>query len=275
MSILLTPAIQPSEIARRLVQARRDRLALATFPGDLPLTLAAAYQCQDLGIAQMSERIVGWKVGGIPAQWQAQFGETRLLGPIFSSNLRLAESAVETPFPIIQGGFAAVEAEIVFRLGQDPPALRAQMDAHSAIALVDAVFVGVETAGSPLAQINVLGPLAVVSDFGNNFGLIVGAQISGPLDSREQIPCLTLIDDVVVGRYVLTEGLNAPAQALAFALRRTAERQWPLRRGDFISTGALTGIHDIRESQQARICMGAHPAIVCRAYVGSRIEPQR
>ena len=43
--------------------------------------------------------------------------------------------------------------------------------------LVAAVHVGVETAGSPLATINDLGPCAIVADFGNNAGLIVGPEL--------------------------------------------------------------------------------------------------
>lgn len=251
-------------VAERLLRARAAATPLADYPGRLPTDLDTAYRCQDAAIARWDDRIVGWKVGGISGDWQATLGESRLVGPTFARDLRFADADAEVAFPVFEGGFAAVEAEIVFRMAVDQP-LRADTTADEALAMVDAVFAGVETAGSPMARINELGPTAVVSDFGNNFGLIVGAELSMEALLREPIRCDTLIDGEVVGEYVLQNGLQGPADALAFAMRRLAQRHWPLRRGDFITTGALTGIHDIRAGQRAIIRFENVRPIVCRA----------
>lgn len=252
-------------IAERLVRARTQRTALARFPGAQPTGLDEAYRIQDAAIARWPDRIVGWKVGGIPPEVQPQLGATRLVGPIFAADLRIADTEHEVAFPVFEGGFAAVEAEIVFRLAVEPPRVRSLRSVAQSLALVDAVFAGVETAGSPMAAINQLGPTAVVSDFGNNFGLIVGPAIEALASPAQPIACCTSIDAAVVGEYLLQDGLQAPALALAFALQQAATRPWPLCKGDYITTGALTGIHDIRSGQQALIEFAGRGRVVCRA----------
>jgi 2-keto-4-pentenoate hydratase len=260
----LAPA-ESTAIAERLVRARFDGTALSAFPGRQPNDLDSAYRIQDAAISRWHDRIVGWKVGGIPPEQQESLGADRLVGPVFSRDLRLAVREREVRFPVFEGGFAAVEAEVVFRLGADPPFDRPAVDGADALRWVDAVFAGVETAGSPMEAINRLGSTAVVSDFGNNRGLIVGPRIAGPADLDAPLACTTSIEGVEVGRADLPDGLRRPAEALAFALNLSARRRWPLRRGDYITTGALTGIHDIRAGQLAVVAFDGHERIVCRA----------
>src|SRR5688572_25633610 len=70
-------------VARRLVTARRLAVALPEYPGPVPATLEQGYACQDQAIALWQRPVVGWKVGKIPADWEAMLGEERLVGPIF------------------------------------------------------------------------------------------------------------------------------------------------------------------------------------------------
>ena len=62
-----------------------------------------------------------------------------------------------------------------------PPTLRqassSWTDAEAAD-MVGALHIGVEPASSPLATINELGPAVVVSDFGNNAGLLLGPEVA-------------------------------------------------------------------------------------------------
>src|SRR5687767_4825408 len=166
-------------IARRFVRARLNGLALAAFPGDLPSSLEQAYAIQDAAIKEWPDEVRGWKVGRIQEPWLTRLGADRLVGPIFSRGVHEASGEKELDFLIIPGGFAAVEAEFVARLARDVTGERTTWAAHDAAEVVDALHVGIEVAGSPLASINDLGPLAVVSDFGNNLGLIVGPRIIG------------------------------------------------------------------------------------------------
>jgi 2-keto-4-pentenoate hydratase len=271
--VSLAPA-ECDAIAERLVRARFDDRALAAFPGLQPNDLDTAYRIQDAAIARWHDRLVGWKIGGIPPEQQASLGATRLMGPVFAGDLRLAVREREVRFPVYDGGFAAVEAEIVFRLAVDPPLFDGPVTAEQALACVDAVFAGVETAGSPMAAINRLGATAVVSDFGNNHGLILGPRIDCLGDPWAPIECHTLIDGERVGQEHLADGLRGPAQALAFAFELAATRRWRLRSGDYVTTGALTGIHDILPGQRAEIDFAGVERIVCRAMADAS-APER
>lgn len=245
------------EIARRLVGARLRAEALPIYPGALPPTLEAGYACQDAAIALWPAPIAGWKVGRIPDAWLARMGEERLVGPIFADQVQMAVPEAPSSFPVIDGGFAAVEAEFVLRLSADAPPNKIAWTDAEALALVDALWVGVELAGSPLPRINDLGPAVVVSDFGNNGGLVLAQEVpewrQRLAASGHTLRCATAIDGVVVGRGGADEIVGGLCAALRFALARCARRGMPLRAGQWVSTGAATGIHDIRAGQSARI----------------------
>ncbi len=245
------------EIARRLVGARLRGEALPVYPGAMPPTLAAGYACQDAAIALWPAPIAGWKVGRIPDAWLARMGEERLVGPIFDDRATLATLGTPVPFPVIEGGFAAVEAEFVFRLGADARPGKTVWTDDEALALVDALLVGVELAGSPLPKINDLGPAVVVSDFGNNAGLILGPVIPewrrrlGA--SERELRCSTAIDGAIVGNGRASDIAGGLLAALRFALTRCARRGMPLREGQWVSTGAATGIHEILAGQSSQV----------------------
>jgi 2-keto-4-pentenoate hydratase len=245
------------EIARRLVRARLQATALPDYPGALPPSLDAGYASQDAAIAMWPTRVAGWKVGKIPDAWLARMGEERLVGPIFEDAVQQALPGEAAGFAVIADGFAAVEAEFVFRLGADAPVGKTAWTDDEALALVDALLVGAELAGSPLPRINDLGPAVVVSDFGNNAGLILGPPVPEwrrMLGTLEQdLRCETAIDGEVVGSGRASDIAGGLVAALRFALARCARRGMPLRAGQLVSTGAATGIHDIRAGQQARV----------------------
>jgi 2-keto-4-pentenoate hydratase len=260
------PPASPEAIAASFVRARLEARALAGFPGPVPVSLAAGYACQDAAIAQWPDYIAGWKIGYIPAERRDASGEDRVTGPIFSRAVWHPRAGAPLEFPVFTGGFAAVEAEYVFKLGADAPAGQRVWSPQQAATLVESLHIGVETAGSPLASINVLGPPVVVSDFGNNAGLILGAAIP---DWEQQAPetlvCQTWIEDVCVGRGGASSIPGGLLGALAFALARCARRGLPMRAGMLVTTGAATGIHDIRAGQRASVRFGSWGEIRCCA----------
>ena len=254
-----------TEIATRFVQARSEGRSLPEFPGEIPADLVTAYRVQDVAIAQWSDRVVGWKVGYIAEERRDASGDDRLLGPIFQRRLWNATGDI-MEFPVFVGGFAAVEAEYVLRLEADAPVDKLDWTPEEAAALPATLLIGMEVASSPLATINVLGPKVVVSDFGNNNGLILGPEIPGWLQLDEAtLLATTSIEGQLVGEggaCRLPGGLRA---AYAFALARSAKRGRPLRKGDLIATGNATGIHDITVGQQASIQFTGYGEIHCRA----------
>jgi len=253
-------------IAKVFVRARREGEALGAFPGAIPATLENAYRCQDQAIRDWPDTIAGWKVGYIaPAQREAG-GDERLVGPVFTRNVRHADTHSVVEFPVFAGGFAAVEAEFVFRLGADAPAGKTHWSDDEAAALVAELHIGIETAGSPLATINALGPCVVVSDFGNNAGLILGPRITDWRSFPEfALACVTFVDGRRVGEGSAAAVAGGLRASLAFALSRCARNGRALRAGDLVTTGAVTGIHEITSGQDALADFGALGTIRCRA----------
>jgi 2-keto-4-pentenoate hydratase len=257
-------------IAKRFVAARRKGESLAVFPAALPPDLAAAYACQDAGIELVADTIAGWKVGLIGKEAAAVFKQDRLAGPIFSSGVREARTQEPVGFPVFRGGFAAVEAEFLLQLGRDAPAGKRDWTRDEARELVAAVHVGVETAGSPLATINDLGPTAIVADFGNNAGLIVGPELpSWRTTPVERWQCETFVDGVAVGRGHGGMPPGGPFESLRFLLELCARRSRPLKAGAWVSTGAITGVHHVVAGQAARVRFDGAGDVHCRA------EPHR
>lgn len=258
-------------VAEDFVRARLNAEALPDFPGDIPATLNTAYAYQDRAIALWPDNLAGWKVGRIGPPWLERVGEDRLVGPIFRRGIRLAPPEAVIEFPVFKGGFAAIEAEFVFRLAADAEPDKTLWTPQEAAQLVSAVHVGIETAGSPLAAINELGPTVVVSDFGNNTGLLLGPAIADwrrrPL---EALTCATFIEGNPVGRGAAASVPGGPLAAVAFALGRCARRGLPMKSGYVIATGAVTGSHDIRIGERARVRFDGIGEILCRAVPAAK-----
>jgi 2-keto-4-pentenoate hydratase len=255
-------------IAEQFVRARLAGQSFPQYPGSVPATLADAYSVQEFAIKKFPDPIVGWKVARIGAQWTKQYPEERLVGPVFQRNLHSARSGEVVDFPVFQGGFAAVEAEIVLRVNEDAPANKANWTIDEAAEIVRSFHLGVETAGSPLPTLNELGPGAIIGDFGNNWGVIVGPMV-GEWRSIQEIVALTFIEDALcgLGTAFIRQGALG---ALAFALNKCAEHGRPLRAGDVISTGAITGVHDIKVGQRSRLVFEGCGEIECCA-----VHPKR
>lgn len=262
-------------IAEAFVAARSAAMPLDGFPGTVPADLAAAYAVQDLAIARWPDRVVGWKVGYIAAERRDASGDDRLLGPIFAGQVRAADR--QPDLPVYVGGFGAVEAEYVLRLEADAPDGKTDWTAEEAAAHPATLWIGIEIASSPLATINALGPCVVVSDFGNNNGLVLGGEIRGWRDIPEpELRAETWIDGARVGSggaATLPGGLRA---AFAFALSRSARRGRPLKAGELVASGNATGIHDIRPGQLAEVRFEGHGTLRGRAVAAEpRPDPER
>ena len=262
---LQSPTPTPSDvagIAERFVQARLAARALTQYPGVVPPDLETAYRCQDHALARWPDAVAGWKVARVPQAQQAQYAEERLVGPVFAPNVRVAAPGRTIECPVFEGGFAAVEAEIVICVGRDAPRDKVDWTLDEAAAFVGELCIGIEIASSPLATLNELGAGAVVSDFGNNWGVVVGPAV-GDWRALYEVTVHSYVDHEFVGRGV-TSIRHGPLGALAFTLAKCARRGRPLQAGAVISTGMITGVHDIRPGQRSRHVFQGFGEVGCR-----------
>jgi len=238
--------------------------------------LATAYAVQDAALGLWQDRIVGWKVGLIPPPTQAALGAVRLTGPIFHRGL-IESSAGPVNLTAIPGGFAAIEAELLLAARADAPQRKTQWTMAEAAEFAGDWHFGMEFAASPLATINELGATAVISDFGNNSGLVVGPRLDGaPVADPDQLSFEAKIDGRPVGAASAASLPGGPLEALRFVLGHLAERGRPLRAGQWVSTGAITGVHQIFPGQhgsvellgRGRIDVRVRAAVAAGAYFG-------
>jgi len=253
----------PATIAGRFVAARRAAAGLASYPGDFPETLDEAYAVQDRAIAAWGRPVLGWKVGRIAQPLSGRHGADRLVGPIFAAQTA-APFGTSPECPVFAEGFAAGEAEFLLRIGRTPPAGQERFTLEESADLIDSVHVGIEIASSPLGAINRLGPVAVISDFGNNNGLVVGAAIPDWRSSGfEQWEVTTLLDGVEAGRGRASAFPDGAIGAARFLFELMARRGIELRPGQWISSGAVTGVHDARPGQRVEARFGEGYRVEC------------
>lgn len=257
------------ELAKILVKARKTGGAFAKYPTDIPKSLDYSYQVQDEAIKLYGDKIIGWKIGRLVPELHDIHGTERLTGPIFECNFQ--KIATTNEVNLFNGGFAAVEAEYVFEVAKDAEPSKTKYSQEEAAQLISAIYAGIEMAGSPIFDINSYGPTVVASDFGNNFGLILGNKLAD-IESADQLSAQecnkynaqSYVDGALVGEGGLFSMPNGPLAAIAWLAGHLAARNMPLKKGQLISSGASTGIHDVNIGQSAQVTFGLGGINICK-----------
>ena len=231
------------EIANAFVEARRSGSAIASYPGERPGDLATAYEIQDCALSLWDRDIGGWKVGKINPPDDFRLGANRLVGPVFAD--LISEAGPDTAaFKTFAGGFAAAEAEFMLKIAPySGPLPTTNLEA---MRWVDEIRIGIEIASSPYPRINSEGPCVTVSDHGNNAGLLLGPAV--PEELWEKLDAIEVALDVnseTVGRATTATMLDGSFGAVRFLLDNLAERGIAPQPGWWVSSGAITGIHEI------------------------------
>ena len=249
-----------TRIAKTFVEARREGGVVPEFPGDVPVTLDDVYAVQDAALLLADGVVAGWKVGRINPPLD---GIDRLTGPIFADQIVQA-GADPVAMPVFAQGFAAAEAEFLLRIGTAPDPAKRTYTTDEARAMIDAVHVGIEIASSPFPGINALGPTVTVSDFGNNNGLVVGADAEGWRDGDvNDWPVELWINDERIGAATSATMLDGPFGAARYLFEHMAARGIALSPGQWISTGAVTGVHPVAIGDRVETRFDGRFAVHC------------
>lgn len=250
-------------MAEAFVAARREKRALATYPGEAPTDLGGAYRIQDIALELDGRSVSGWKVGKINPPTDAQLGSNRLAGPIFADSVVTVSVGEAPEMPVFADGFAAAEAEFLLHVAAGWDGTVPQDDAETR-AVLDAVHLGIEVASSPYPRINADGPPVTVSDYGNNYGMIVGAALERweTIDFNG-ITVRLEIDGEVAGEATTAAMLDGPLGAVRFLLGNLAARGIDCSAGTWVSTGAVTGVHPVVPGQQVLATFEGHGTVAC------------
>lgn len=262
---MLPEIAKARSIAEAFVSARQNATALADYPGIEPDSLTAAIAVQDAAIPLFGDSVAGWKVGRINPPWLEKVGVNRLPGPIFAKTIQHIQPDASATGHIFRRGFGAAEAEFIFRLGKAPAEGGTQLSLSDAADLIDAVFIGIEIASSPFADINIRGPLVTISDFGNNNGLIVGAEIPGWRSANLDNWSVTAsVDGQAVGQGQPSAFPDGLLGSVKYLVEHLISRGIAIEPGLLISTGAVTGVHEITAGQNFEAIFGDFGKIDCQ-----------
>lgn len=254
----MTTSPDARDLVAALFEARSTGGALAAFPTPVPATLAEAYAIQHALRAAIGSRVLGWKVGRIPATLIETLGAERVAGPV----LRVAELAGDVPGDarVFAGGAGAIEAEVMLRLSAVPDRRLGTND--DARAFVDDIRAGFEIASSPAPDVHDHAPFGIIADIGINNGLLLGPRLDSDFD---RIEVVTHIDGVEVGSGRACDVLDGPWGSLRFLVDLHYDGVIALEPGQWVSAGAITGVHPIRPGQSATARFGADTLIACTA----------
>lgn len=254
---------QAKTIAGAFVTARRERRALASYPGEAPTDLDAAYAIQNLALVLDGREVVGWKVGRINGPDDARLGANRLSGPIFADSV-IAPANGEVPeMPVFAAGFAAAEAEFLLHVAPGWNGV-VPVDDAGTLAVLDAIHIGIEIASSPYPGINADGPPVTISDFGNNAGLVIGPVLEDWRDADFDAIAVRLdIDGKTAGEATTATMLDGPLGAVRFLLANLSARGIDCSDGTWVSTGAVTGVHPVVPGQTIVASFAQYGTVCC------------
>ena len=246
----MTPNWNPEKIAQTaqsVMEARKSGTPRDTFPGEVPSNLSDAYAVQGAAIKSWPDKLVGFKVGGIPEKFREKFPSDGLAGPVFEKNVFHFTDGEILDFPVFENGFAAYEPELVFQINTSNFAEEQVWTVDNARQTIERVFLGAEIAASPNINVNKLGPGSIISDFGNNAGIIVGREMPvSQLDDLLNVMVETRIDGTFIGKCSPNPVPDGPLGALAFLLEHLHANKdlYVLPDKLYVSSGAISGVHE-------------------------------
>jgi 2-keto-4-pentenoate hydratase len=252
-------AEQISQLSNTIFTARRDNKILDVYPGEPPATLEDAYAVQDLSIKASTDEITGWKIGMVPPDLREQLGSERIMGPTFKKVTHFIGRSHNDDeclqLPVFKDGFIAIEAELVLELAQDitPGSINT---ADGVDHLIKAVYAGIEIASSPIVDLNSYGPTAIVTDFGNQQGMVIGEKIENWQEAVKDMEAKTVINGELISAKPATNVLNGQLAALEYIINCAAKRNITLPAGSFVLSGATTGVHETIVGAKSTVSFG-------------------
>ncbi len=226
------------DLAKKIWQARCDGTTLPRSAVADVADRAAAYRVQEQAAAETGLTRAGWKVAATSQEAQGLLAVSQpIIGPVFKECLFDGKSPIKT----VPAQAVAIECEFAFVMAKDLPATAVDRDA--VLAAVDYAAPSIEVVGTRFAgSFKGAGELVCISDYAFNVGLVLGQPIPGwrNVDLKTAGAALTLNGKEIM-KGVGAAVLGDPVTALVWAANEAAGIGRPLKAGDVITTGTMTG----------------------------------
>lgn len=248
-----------SDTVAALLAARLSGQSIPAFPAPVPATLAEAYAIQQHLTSALGGPVLGWKVGRVPPALVERLGAQRVAGPV----LRVAELDGSQPgeASVFVGGACAIEAEVMLRLRAIPG--RPVTGSEDGAAWIDGIRAGFEVASSPAPDVHDHAPCGIIADLGINNGLLLGPSLDSV--DFQTLTVETRLDGATVGTGRAIDVLDGPWGSLNFLVDLHWRGVIELKPGQWISAGAITGVHPLAIGQTATARFGSVVDIGCIA----------
>ena len=231
----------PLDLARAaaaFTAARNHACLVEKLPADAePASLDDAYRLQ-AELARLAGGYRGWKVGALNAEQQARIGvdrptAARLLSPfVYEAPARLSHRRFVRPL---------LECELAFAMAIDLPPRTLPYGEDEVAAAIAAMHLAIEIADSrlppkPSLTMNIADAMA-------SGGFVVGPAIRDwrGMD-RGRIEVILRVNGVQAAHGTGAKIIGDPLRAVTVLANHPVVGSPGLRRGDFVTTGSLTGM---------------------------------
>jgi len=234
------------ELAKLLVQARRD-VSQFSLPAELlPATALEAYAVNEVVAQRLGWEPFGWKIAGTT---DAVRGKLNLDGPIYGRTFRRFACTSPVHFKAAELLDPLIECEFFVTLAHDLPPREKPWTFEETIAAIAEVHAGIEVAECRYPR-KALPPLpGILADGSASGRYVFGDRIEGWRDGLASMPVRLEIDGALRREGIGADVMGDPLRPLWWLAEQ--RRQWGdgLRAGETISTGSMTGMLPIRAGQ--------------------------
>lgn len=238
------------EAAQVLAKARQEKVALLALPEHCrPTSIEEGYAVQRAFMQVWRQPVVGWKIGATAPAVQKLFKVSEpFFGPIHAGGL-LRSPATPSAEDYLH---LAIESEFAFRFGRDLPARPEPWSREAIASAIEGVAPAFEIVSPRFTTIPFDDVASCIADCGLNGGLVVG-------ELRTQWRELDLGPHEVflsVGGKLRQSGTGAnvlghPLNVLDWAVNALSRDGFGVQRGQYVSTGTVTGVHTLKPGETA------------------------
>jgi 2-keto-4-pentenoate hydratase len=236
----MTKSFDPAPAASMLAAHWRSGTQLTELPAEMrPRTLQDGYDVQDRLIAEMGERVAGWKLGvGSPLAMRNGGLNRPLVGRILESYCYRSGDAVRLPnqTPV------TVEFEIAFILGRDIEPDGAPISAMDAVSTTHPAF---ELVLSRFVDRRAVRWPSFVGDSVGFEASVIGDPIDFTQIGEVIRTVVVTANGKEMARGLSGDDLTDPLKSLEYLIAHARERGVVLKRGEIVSAGAVAKPFDL------------------------------